>query len=70
MKTKEQKSRSFDKLVKTIYTCKTSDHVASTRKMITNYFTLFNQEYPDVKYDVMVLNEELDKKKSELHIND
>lgn len=61
MKTKEQKTAAFFKLVKTITTCKTQDHVVATRSMINNYFNLFKGDYPDVKYDVMVLNEKLDE---------
>lgn len=69
MKTKEQKSKAFSKIVKTISTCKTFDHIVSTRTMIKNYFNLFKDEYPDAKYDVMVLNEELDEKEIELSKN-
>lgn len=69
MKTKEQKSHAFNKVVKTITTCKNFEHIVATRKMITNYFNMFKTQYPDVKYDVMVLNEELDEKEIELSKN-
>lgn len=66
MKTKEQKSKAFSKIVKTISSCETSDHVISTRTMIKNYFNLFKDEHPDAKYDVMVFNEELNDKEISL----
>lgn len=62
MRTKEQKESAFHKIVKAINGCKTTEQVESCRNLISNYSKLFKSDFPDSKYEVAVLTEELIEK--------
>lgn len=58
MKTREQKFNAFHKIVKCIYSSKTSEHLDSCEKMIGNFLYLFKNYY-DAKFEAEVLHEEI-----------
>jgi hypothetical protein len=60
MKNINQKWDAFTKTYRTIVSCKTTEHVASCRNLIQNYFKQFDKDFPIVKYEVGFLNEDLD----------
>ncbi len=60
-KSKEERSKAFSKIVKCVLSCKTIEQVESCHKMIDFYNNLFSDHKFDIKSEVDVLKEELQK---------
>lgn len=60
-KSKEERSKAFSKLVKCVLSCKTTEQVESCYKMIKFYNNLFADHKFDIKSEVDVITEELQK---------
>jgi hypothetical protein len=60
-KSKDEKNEAFNKIVKCIMSCKTIEQVESCYKMINLYNNLFSEHKFDIKSEVDVLTEELQK---------
>jgi hypothetical protein len=60
-KSKDERNKAFNKLVKCVVSCKTIEQVESCYKMIDLYNKLYSDHKLDVKSEVDVLKEELQK---------